>query len=201
WEETLINRDTLPQATKNSLGSTLTVFRLDEWGSEIENRLDYPNTGLETENEGEEESEVVEDLKGRASVMVQDKIDELDTWQMDYNADARPTGADGGIAVLAYKDALGFEEPIIKVQVKHRKSTAGAREVRELIGSNPSNANNLFVSTGGFTRTAVQEAEHKSVKLIDLEELVELIVTYYEGMPNDTKSLILLQKIYVPESM
>src|SRR5690625_7770668 len=47
WEERLINRDTLPQATKNRLGSRLTVFRLDEWGSEIENKLDYNNTGHE----------------------------------------------------------------------------------------------------------------------------------------------------------
>lgn len=212
WEETLIDRDTLSQAAKNSLGSTLTVFRLDEWGSEIENRLQYPDIKPIIEDEEEEESEIAKDLISKALVMVQDKVDALDPWQMqdlvggllqsmDYNVRVSPKGPDGGVDVLAYKDALGFEKPIIKVQVKHRKSSAGAPEVRELVGANPTNANNLFISTGGFTSTAVQEAKQNSVKLIDLEELVDLVVEYYEEMPNDTKSLILLQKMYVPESI
>lgn len=34
---------------------------------------------------------------------------------------------DGGVDVLAHKDAFGFENPIIKEQVKHRKLTASAK--------------------------------------------------------------------------
>ena len=104
--------------------------------------------------------------------MVQDKIDELDPWEMqdlvggllqamDYNVRVSPKGPDGGVDVLAYKDALGFEKPIIKVQVKHRKSSASASEVRELLGANSLTANNLLVSTGGFrfTSNAIAEAQ------------------------------------------
>lgn len=41
WEETTVIRDTLSQVAKNSLGSVLTVFRVDDWGSEIERLLEY----------------------------------------------------------------------------------------------------------------------------------------------------------------
>ena len=209
WEDNFVERDKLSQSAKNSLGSTLTIFRADEWGNEIEKLLADPYIELEPEKE-EEESEIVKDLVSRAFVMVQDKIDELDPWEMqdlvggllqamDYNVRVSPKGPDGGVDVLAYKDALGFEKPIIKVQVKHRKSSASAPEVRELLGANPLTANNLLVSTGGFTSNAIAEAQQKSVKLIDLEELVNLVIKFYEKMPNEIKSLILLKKFYIPE--
>ena len=101
--------------------------------------------------------------------------------------------------VLAYKDAFGFEKPIIKVQVKHRKSSAGAPEIQQLLGANPIDANSLFVSTGGFTSYAEAVAKHNSVRLIDLEELVDLIVKWYQNMPTDVRALLPLKKMYVPE--
>ena len=38
-----------------------------------------------------------------------------------------------------------------------------------------------------------------SVRLVDLEELVDLMVKWYENMPNDVRELLSLQKMYVPE--
>lgn len=209
WEEITVERDLLSQAAKNSLGSVLTVFRVDDWGSEIENLVDHPF--LEPEDTDEvEENEIIEDLVSKALVMVQDKVDKLDPWQMqelvggllqamDYNVQISPKGPDGGIDVLAYKDAFGFEKPIIKVQVKHRKSSASAPEIQQLLGANPIDANCLFVSTGGFTSHGEAVAKHNSVRLIDLEELVNLFVKWYELMPIDVRALLPLQKMYVPE--
>lgn len=209
WEEITVERDLLSQAAKNSLGSVLTVFRVDEWGNEIEQLLEHPF--IEPEETGEvEESEIIEDLVNKALVMVQDKVDKLDPWQMQelvggllqamgYNVQVSPKGPDGGVDVLAYKDAFGFEKPIIKVQVKHRKSSAGAPEIQQLLGANPNDANSLFVSTGGFTSQAEAVARHNSVRLVDLEQLVDLVVKWYENMPNDVRALLPLQKMYVPE--
>jgi restriction system protein len=211
WEDVTVERDQLSQAAKNSLGSVLTVFRVDEWGDEIEKLIESPFYELEEDNEVEvEESEIIQDLVNRALVMVQDKVDKLDPWQMqeliggllqamDYNVQVSPKGPDGGVDVLAYKDAFGFEKPIIKVQVKHRKSSASAPEVQQLLGANPMDANCLFVSTGGFTSHAEAVAKHNSVRLVDLEELVNLVVKWYEQMPNDIRALLPLQKMYVPE--
>ncbi|AMV10624.1 restriction endonuclease [Geobacillus thermoleovorans] len=211
WENARISRDSLPQAAKNSLGSTLTVFRVDEWGDEIERQLSNPSLASVDKTIEPEEDEIVEDLVGKALMMIQDKVDKLDPWQMQdlvagllramgYNVQVSPKGPDGGVDVLAYKDAFGFEKPIIKVQVKHRKSAASAPEIQQLLGANPIDANCLFVSTGGFTSHAEAVAKHNSVKLIDLEELVNLIVHWYENMPNDARALLPLQKMYVPES-
>jgi len=83
--------------------------------------------------------------------------------------------------------------------VKHRKSSASSPEIQQLLGANPLEANCLFVSTGGFTSHAEVVAKHNSVKLLDLEQLVQLIVQWYEHMPNDARALLPLQKMYVPE--
>ncbi|MFD1851049.1 restriction endonuclease [Oceanobacillus bengalensis] len=209
WEEITVERDSLSQAAKNSLGSVLTVFRVDEWGNEIENLIEHPFSSPEPIDDAEED-EIIEDLVSKATVMIQDKVDKLDPWQMqelvggllramEYNVQVSPKGPDGGVDVLAYKDAFGFEKPIIKVQVKHRKSSAGAPEIQQLLGANPIDANSLFVSTGGFTSQAEAVAKHNAVRLVDLEELVDLVVKWYENMPNDVRALLPLQKMYVPE--
>ncbi|MFB4169027.1 restriction endonuclease [Virgibacillus sp. JSM 102003] len=211
WEEITVERDSLSQAAKNSLGSVLTVFRADDWGSEIQELVEHPFYEPDDNDEDEiEDSEIIEDLVSKALVMVQDKVDKLDPWQMqelvggllqamDYNVQVSPKGPDGGVDVLAFKDAFGFEKPIIKVQVKHRKSSASAPEIQQLLGANPIDSNSLFVSTGGFTSQAKAVAKHNSVRLVDIEELVNLSVKWYENMPNDVRALLPLQKMYVPE--
>lgn len=210
WEEVTVERDGLSQAAKNSLGSVLTVFRVDDWGSEIEKLLKNPSLSVVEPVNDDDEDEIVDDIVSRAKVMVQDKIDKLDPWEiqelmggllqsMGYNAQVSPKGPDGGVDVLAYKDAFGFEKPIIKVQVKHRKSSASAPEVQQLLGANPIVANSLFVSTGGFTSQAKVVAKHNEVRLVSLEELVNLVVKWYDNMPNDVRALLPLQKMYVPE--
>ncbi len=75
-----------------------------------------------------------EDFAQQATSMVEEEVSKLDPWAMQdlvagllqamrYQVKVSPPGPDGGIDVLAHKDAFGFEKPIIKVQVKHRKST------------------------------------------------------------------------------
>lgn len=73
---------------------------------------------------------------------------------MGYNVQVSPKGPDGGVNILAYKDAFGFEKPIIKVQVKHRKSSASAPKVQQLLSANQMDPNALFVSTCGYTSHA-----------------------------------------------
>jgi len=57
----------------------------------------------------------------------------------------------------------------------------------------------LFVSTGGFTSNAIAAAKQYSVRTIDLDELVKLVVEWYDHMPYDIKALLPLKKVYVPE--
>jgi hypothetical protein len=46
-------------------------------------------------------------------------------------AGVRDKGADGGVDIIAHKDELGFEPPIIKVQVKSKEGTR-SRSFRSL---------------------------------------------------------------------
>ena len=41
---------------------------------------------------------------------------------LGYRTRVSPEGADGGIHIIAHKDKLGLEPPIIKVQVKSNDS-------------------------------------------------------------------------------
>lgn len=211
WESKTVDRDRLSQAAKNTLGSVLTVFRVDQWGNEIIQLLGNQQIQpIEIDDVEPVEDEVIEDFIGKALAMVEDQVDKLDPWQMQdlvggllqamkYNVRVSPKGPDGGVDVLAYKDSFGFEKPIIKVQVKHRKVTASAPEVQQLLGANPIDGNCLFISTGGFTAQAQAVAKHNTVTIVDLEELVRLVVQWYETIPNEIRALLPLQRIYVPE--
>src|SRR6185437_15343795 len=54
---------------------------------------------------------------------------------MGYRTRVSPEGPDGGIDIIAHKDELGFEPPIIKVQVKSTdKGTIGDPVVSALYG-------------------------------------------------------------------
>jgi len=62
----------------------------------------------------------------------------------------------------------------------------------------------LFVSTGGFTRDAEDEArrqENRRVILVDLKRLFDLWVEHYNDIPEDYRRLLLLKQIHflVPE--
>lgn len=209
WEKKQIPRDQLSQEAKNSLGSTLTVFRVDNWGDELESLLAGKEQTV-SEPENNEEEVIKNDFVQKALTMIQDKVDKLDPWQMQelvagllramgYNVKVSKKGPDRGVDILAHKDAFGFEKPIIKVQVKHRKSSSSGPEIQQLLGAHPIDANSIFVSTGGFTVAAENIGKQHNVKLIDLEELVKLIVQWYDKMPSETRSLLPLQKIYIPE--
>ncbi len=207
WQKEKVSRDQLTPSSKNTLGSTLTIFRADSVANEFTQKISGVQQNIAPITN---DDSFLEEFEGKAISMISDKIDLLDPWQiqeviggllqaMNYNVRVSPKGPDGGVDVLAYKDSFGFEKPIIKVQVKHRKSTAGSPEVQQLLGANPREGNSLFVSTGGFSNQALAVAKQEGVKTLDLEELVELIIQWYDKMPNETRALLPLKKIYIPE--
>ncbi len=210
WESTRVPRDLLSQEVKRSLGGASTVFRVDEWGPEFESLLANGGPDIpDDDGKDPDEGTAYEDFAQQAIAMVEDKVDKLDPWEMQelvagllqamgYQVKVSAPGPDGGVDVLAHKDAFGFERPIIKVQVKHKRSTSGAPEIQQLLGANPIDASSIFVSTGGFTSAAERTAKHSGVRLIDRSELVNLILRWYGHLPNETKALLPLRKIYVP---
>jgi restriction system protein len=123
---------------------------------------------------------------------------------MGYRTRVSPPGIDGGIDIVAHKDELGFEPPIIKVQVKSSDSSIGAPEVQALYGNvNAANGEfGLFVALGGFTLPAQTFAKSKSnLRLINSEEFVDLVLQNYERLDSRYKGLLPLKHVYVPEPL
>lgn len=121
---------------------------------------------------------------------------------MGYRTRVSPEGPDGGIDVIAHKDELGFEPPIIKFQVKSSDGNIGDPIVSALYGKVGANEHGLLVTLGSFTNQAVNFARSKSnLRLIDGAELVTLILAHYENLDSRYKGILPLKRVYVPEGI
>ncbi len=120
---------------------------------------------------------------------------------MGYRARVSPVGSDRGVDIFASPDGLGLEEPRIFVEVKHRKGKMDAPEIRSFLGGRKPGDRCLYVSTGGFTKEALYEAERASVpiQLVNLQRLRELLLEYYEQLAPETRALVPLKRVYWPE--
>ncbi len=121
---------------------------------------------------------------------------------MGYWTRVSPEGADGGIDILAHKDELGFEPPIVKVQVKSGDGSTGDPVVSALYGKVSNNEFGLLVSLGEFTNQARAFAKSKSnLRLINGNELVDLLLSHYEDLDSKYKGLLPLRRVWVPEAI
>lgn len=119
-----------------------------------------------------------------------------------YTPFVAPKGKDGGIDVIAYQDPLGVKSPRIKVQIKHRESTANVSEIRELMGLLQKEGDiGLFISTGGFTSDAKTTARtsHVHVELIDFDRFIALWQEFYDKLNDEDKDRLRLRPVYFYE--
>ena len=211
-----ISRDVLSNRAKNSAGSTLTLFSMNDHRDEFERiAFGHPamNGSLETPTQVESEVQLYEEVQGKAEELISDKIAQMDPFDfeelvaallrsMGYFARRTEEGPDRGVDVVAQSDPLGLESPRIKVQVKQRNQRANPSELREFIATLRHPDNGLFVSTGGFTREALYEAERTpqgiSLTTPTGDEFTELLLENYEQLEPQAQALIPLKKVFVP---
>ena len=121
---------------------------------------------------------------------------------MGFFTRVSPPGTDGGIDIIAHRDELGFEPPIIKVQVKSGEGTVGDPELSSLYGKVEAKEFGLFITLGTFTKQAAAFGKTKSnLRLIDGAELVEIILRHYDALDVKYKSLLPLKRVFVPQSV
>lgn len=209
-----VSRDILSTKSKNSLGSTVTIFKIaDEAREELLNGKVASDQDKENQepNEIETLEEIKDDIEARALEFIKDKVTKLD-WEemqdlvagilrgMGYKTLVSPRGADRGKDITASPDGLGFENPKITAEVKHRAGTIGGPDVRSFLSVLRASDRGLYVSTGGFTKEARYEAERSNIPitLVDLDMLVQLIMQHYDNFDTETRALIPLKKIYWP---
>ena len=110
-----------------------------------------------------------------------------------------PPGKDGGIDILAWNDPLGTKPPRIKVQVKREQNSTNVGTLRSFMALLGDNDVGLFVSTGGFTRDAEDEArtqQSRQVTLVNLQRLFELWVEHLDKLDEEARDLLPLKPIY-----
>lgn len=215
WQDKQVARDDLKLATRNSLGSTLTLFRLtDEILMDVQAALEGKpaNESDEIQSEDEVSEESKRSLQENARERVKDKIVRLDDQEMEellagllramgFKATVSPVGPDRGVDVIASPDGLGLQEPRIKAEVKHRKNTSiGSQEVRSFISVLRQGDRGIYLSTGGFKREARYEAERSNIPLtlLDLDGFARLIETHYDSFDTEARTLLPLIKVLWP---
>jgi len=110
-----------------------------------------------------------------------------------------PPGKDGGIDIVAHTDPLGTRPPRIKVQVKRKKDAVAVDGLRSFMALLGDDDVGLFVTLGGFTKDAAEEArtqEKRKITLIDLETLFDLCVEHYTKLGDDARRRLPLRPIH-----
>ena len=119
---------------------------------------------------------------------------------MGYRTRVSPPGPDRGVDIVAHRDPLGLEPPIIKVQCKSTESKIGSPEVSSLLGTLGRDELGLFVTLGSFSSDATNLSRDRSnLRLIDGRDLVALVLEHYDRLPPDDKATIPMQQVYVQD--
>lgn len=214
-----VKRDDLTAKTKNALGSIATVFEISEEAKkEILYVLEHKDSLSTSKEKIAPETDNAEELKYEISELEQNSRERIKdkfihvSWEemqnlvaailraMGFKTKISKKGSDRGKDIVASPDGLGLENPRIFVEVKHRDGSMGAPEIRSFIGGLREGCKGIYVSTGGFTKEARYEAERSIIPLtlVDSDDLVDLIVEYYDSFDTEGRSLIPLKKIYWP---
>ena len=120
---------------------------------------------------------------------------------MGYFARVTRYAGDGGVDIIAHKDELGFQPPIIKVQCKQSLATIGGPAVQQLIGAIQPSEHALFVTLGDYSSDAVRIERGKSnLRLIGGTDLVRYSITNERFEPR-FKSLLPLKRSYTPSAL
>jgi|SRR5579872_5461197 len=208
-----IPRTRFTQGALYEIGSALSFFQVknyaDEFRAALEGKVATPpvtsdeTVALVTEDIEETTRDFIlktlaQELKGHPFAEFVAHL--LGT--MGYRTRVSEEGPDDGIDIIAHKDELGFEPPIIKVQVKSTEGSVGDPIVSALYGKVATNEFGLLVTLGTITAQAGSFARSKSnLRLIDGAELVNLVLEHYDQFDSRYKAMLPLKRVYVPEAI
>jgi restriction system protein len=119
---------------------------------------------------------------------------------MGYRANVTQVSGDGGVDVIAHRDPLGLEPPIIKVQCKRVIGSMGAPDVHKLTGTLAPGGSELglFITLGTFSKDAIHIGRtRQDLRLINGSEFVDLVLEHYEKLGSEWKRLLPLRRLYV----
>ena len=211
-----VPRAQISQPALYEIGSALTLFQINNNADEFLAIL--KGDSLQTAELNDVDDGSAADLSTQAAENVEDFIvkklnngitaEQFEQFvaeiirSMGYVARVSRFSKDGGVDIIAHKDQLGFEPPIIKVQCKQTLSTIGGPTVQQLLGEIQANEHALFVTLGTYSPDAFRIERGKSnLRLISGSDLVQLILQNYERFDPRFKCLLPLTRSYAPSAL
>lgn len=222
WKRTGVSRTVFSEQARYEIGSLLTVFAVRKHADEFRAVLDAGTTSVD---EVTRIVDAISDLKSDDEISDEPRASRIERHTRDfvletlhrglshlefeeftadllravgYQARVTPFSQDGGVDVIAHRDPLGIEPPMIKVQCKHLTGTIGAPEVQQLIGTQGRGELSLFVTLGGYTRDALAiERSRSGLRLLTGEDVVSLVLENYAALNLRWRSRIPLTPVLV----
>ena len=208
-----LSRDAFSQGALYELGSVLTLFEVKSFADEF--LLKFETSGAsQSHAEGTDETEeiVVKDIveTTRDFIFKRLKTDlkgfplegfVADLFRaMGYRAATTRAMRDDGVDVIAHRDVLGVEPPILKIQVKAQESNVSADQVKAFCAMVNDRDVGVYVTIGGYTGPAKDFARTKgNLKLIDGVEFIDLVQTHYDRLDHRNRQLVPLRRLLVPD--
>ncbi len=117
-----------------------------------------------------------------------------------YQVKVSPEGPDGGADIIAGRGPLGFDAPRLVVQIKSQDAPIDIKVFHELQGviKNFGADQGLLVAWGGYKSSVARESTRHffEIRLWDAEDLVRMIQTHYEDLPDDIQAELPLKRIW-----
>lgn len=208
-----IPRTKFSQGALHEIGSAMSLFLVKNYADEFWSALQGKETPTAVPTQDESVAAVTEDIEETTRDFVIKRLaqelkgEALEGFIvhllecMGYHARLTRKN-EPSVDIIAHKDHLGVEPPIIKVQVKSSEDTVSDRDVSALYGKLSAGEFGLFVTLGTFSPASRNTEQSKSnLRLIDGDELVQLIFQYYEQFDSRHKGLLPLRRVYVPEAI
>ena len=117
---------------------------------------------------------------------------------------APPEKDHGFVSFIIHTDALGLHPPRVKVHVLHTGQPVMFEGLKGFMTSLGPEDSGIFISSGGFTASVLEEAQNQrlyKVTLVDLERFFDLWLEYYDKLTEEARQRFPLKPIYFLSSV
>jgi len=208
-----VARTNFSQGALYEIGAAMSFFLIKSYADEFRSALEGKTASIIPVTQDESVAKVTEDIEENTRDFVLKRLSRdlkglpLEGFVvhllecMGYHA-RQTRRNEPSVDIIAHKDHLGIEPPIIKVQVKSDDHTATDKDVSALYGKLSSTELGLFITLGTFSPASRSfEASKSNLRLVDGDELVQLIFRHYDDFDARHKGLLPLRRVYVPEGV
>lgn len=210
-----LSRDVFSQASLYELGAALTVFEVRSFADEFRTLFETRKTDSHQRPQPREDVDaiVLRDINEATLDFIAKKLQgELKGYPLEgfvadlframgYRAHATRAVRDDGVDVIAHRDELGIEPPIVKIQVKATRNNVGSDVVKAFYAMVHERDVGIFITTSDYTGAARDFARTKgNLKLLSGVEFIELNQRFYDKLALRYRQIIPLRRVLVPDT-